>query len=374
MEGRRPVGQHVLRHPSGGDAAAFAGQIHGIQQIDFNTTAEPGDKDYGLLYVASGDGGIGVVTDDPQNLANPYGKILRIDPLGTNGRNGQYGVPASNPFVGQEGAVGEIYSYGMRDPHRFSWDAKTGKLYLGHIGQHAIEAVYEVRAGDNLGWSVVEGRYLYDNSDECNLYTIPDDVDTSDFVFPVASFDHDPPAGWPCTSDSGHAISGGLVYRGNDLKGLGGKYVFGDLVTGEVLYTQADEMRHGSRREATIHEAQLFDTDGNRLRMTDFVDDPRVDLRFGTDSDRKLDLLAKANGMVWKSSGPSTCRGRRRSSARSKGTWCPTGTSSTRSHQVGARRTRARRGPCSAWSTAARTCGPMRVPIRARTTRCRPSR
>jgi len=67
-----------------------------------------------------------------------------------------------------------------------------------------------------------------------------------------------------------------------------------------VLYTQADEMRHGSRREATIHEAQLFDTDGNRLRMTDFVDDPRVDLRFGTDSDRNLYLLAKANGMVWK--------------------------------------------------------------------------
>ena len=279
---------------------AFAGQIHGIQQIDFNTTAEPGDKDYGLLYVASGDGGIGVSTDDPQNLANPYGKILRIDPLGTNGRNGQYGVPESNPFVDQEGAVGEIYSYGMRDPHRFSWDAKTGKLYLGHIGQHAIEAVYEVRAGDNLGWSVVEGRYLYDNADECNLYTIPDDVDTSDFVFPVASFDHDPPAGWPCTSDSGHAISGGLVYRGNDLKGLGGKYVFGDLVTGEVFWTDSGQMRHGSRREATLNEAQLFDTDGNRLRMTDFVDDPRVDLRFGTDADRNLYLLAKANGMVWK--------------------------------------------------------------------------
>ncbi len=279
---------------------AFAGQIHGIQQIDFNPTAEPGDRDYGLLYIASGDGGIGVVTDDPQNLANPYGKILRIDPLGTDGRTGEYGVPESNPFVDREGAVGEIYSYGMRDPHRFSWDAKTGKLYLGHIGQHAIEAVYEVRRGDNLGWSEVEGRYLYDNSDECNLYTIPDDYDTSDFVFPVASFDHDPPAGWPCTSDSGHAISGGLVYRGRDLRGLAGKYVFGDLVTGEVLWTEADDMRHGSRREATVHEAQLFDTDGNRLRMTDFVDDPRVDLRFGTDADRNLYLLAKANGMVWK--------------------------------------------------------------------------
>jgi Glucose / Sorbosone dehydrogenase/Concanavalin A-like lectin/glucanases superfamily len=279
---------------------AFAGQIHGIQQIDFNPTAQPGDQDYGLLYIASGDGGIGVRTDDPQNLANPYGKILRIDPLGTNGRNGQYGVPGSNPFVGQAGAVGEIYSYGMRDPHRFSWDARTGRLFLGHIGQHAIEAVYDVRPGDNLGWSVFEGRYLYDNADECNLYTIPEDFDTSGFVFPVASFDHDPPAGWPCTSDSGHAISGGLVYRGTALRALAGKYVFGDLVTGEVFWTSADEMRQGASQEATVHEMQLFDTEGNRMRMPDFVDDPRIDLRFGTDADRNLYLLAKANGMVWK--------------------------------------------------------------------------
>ncbi len=279
---------------------AFAGQIHGIQQIDFDPTAKPGDEDYGLLYVAAGDGGIGVVTDDPQNLSIPYGKILRIDPLGTNGRNGQYGVPASNPFVGEAGVVGEIYAYGMRDPHRFSWDAKKGRLLLGHIGQHAIEAVYEVRPGDNLGWSVIEGRHLYDNADECSLYTIPDDFDTSGFVFPVASFDHDPPAGWPCSSDSGHAISGGLVYRGNDLPALAGKYVFGDLVTGEVLWTHADQMRQETGREATLHEMQLFDTEGNRLRMPDFVDDPRVDLRFGTDSDRNLYLLAKANGMVWK--------------------------------------------------------------------------
>jgi glucose/arabinose dehydrogenase len=279
---------------------AFAGQIHGIQQIDFRPTAQPGDEDYGLLYVASGDGGIGLNTEDPQDLTNPYGKILRIDPLGTDGPNGQYGVPASNPFVGDPGVVGEIYAYGMRDPHRFSWDAGgQNRLFLGHIGQHAVEAVYEVREGDNLGWSDIEGRYLYDPADECNLYPMPEDYDDSGVTYPVASFDHNPPAGWPCTSDSGHAISGGLVYRG-DLPDLAGRYVFGDLVDGRVFWSEAEQLDQDRSGEATVHEMQLFDTDGNRLKMTDFVDDPRVDLRFGTDSDKNLYLLAKANGKVWK--------------------------------------------------------------------------
>ncbi|WP_127479539.1 PQQ-dependent sugar dehydrogenase [Nocardioides pantholopis] len=279
----------------------FASQIHAVQQIDFNPTAQRWDEDYGLLYVAVGDGGIGLNTEIPQQLDNPYGKILRIDPRGSNGPTGEYGVPRSNPFVRTPGAVGEIFAYGMRDPHRFSWDAGgRNRMYLGHIGQHAIEAVYEVRKGDNLGWSEFEGRYLYDPADECNLYTLPEGYDDSGIVYPVASFDHDPPAGWPCTSDSGHAISGGQVYRGHKLRGLHGKYVFGDLVDGRVFWTDAASMQQGRREEATLHEMQLFDTEGNRMRMTDFVDDPRVDLRFGTDADRNLYLVTKADGKIWK--------------------------------------------------------------------------
>ncbi|MEV6495194.1 PQQ-dependent sugar dehydrogenase, partial [Actinoplanes sp. NPDC051633] len=117
----------------------FAGQIHGIQEINFDPTAKRGDADYGLLYLAVGDGGQGARNTDPQNLAMPHGKLLRIDPRGTNAPNGRYGIPPSNPFVGQAGALGEIYAYGFRDPHRFSWDRATGRLYLGHIGEHAVE-------------------------------------------------------------------------------------------------------------------------------------------------------------------------------------------------------------------------------------------
>ncbi len=278
----------------------FASQIHGIQQIDFNPTAEKRDGDYGLLYLAVGDGGIGLNTDIPQQLDNPYGKILRIDPDGSNGPNGEYGVPASNPFVGDTGAVGEIYALGMRDPHRFSWDSGgQHRLYLGHIGQHAVEAVYEVRAGDNLGWSEREGRYVYDPADECHLYPLPEDDASLGYVYPVASFDHDPPPGWPCSSDSGHGMSGGLVYRG-ELSALEGKYVFGDLVDGRVFWSEAGQLKQERDREATVHEMQLWDTEGNRLRMPDFAGDQRVDLRFGTDARKNLYLLAKANGTVWK--------------------------------------------------------------------------
>lgn len=278
----------------------FATQIHAIQQIDFNPTAQPGDEDYGLLYLAVGDGGIGLNTDIPQRLDTPDGKILRIDPLGTDGPNGAYGIPASNPFVGTEGALGEIYAIGMRDPHRFTWDPEgSHQMFLGHIGQRAVEAVYEVRKGDNFGWSDIEGRYRYENDRQCVLFPLTPEQQQKDYVYPVASYDHDAPTNWDCNADSGHAISGGQVYRG-PIKALRGRYVFGDLVNGSVFSAEVKQMRREAKHEAPITELQLRDTDGNQLRMTDFVHDVRVDLRFGTDADRNLYLLAKSNGTIWK--------------------------------------------------------------------------
>jgi glucose/arabinose dehydrogenase len=268
----------------------FTSQIHAIQQIDFNPTARPGAADYGLLYLAVGDGGIGVNSDVSQDMGTPAGKILRIDPEGTDGPNGQYGIPPANPFVDTPGALGEIYAVGMRDPHRFSWDrGGENAMYLGHIGQHAIEAVYEVRAGDNFGWSEREGRFTFKPENQCYLYPLPEDDEKYGYTYPVAAFDHDPPPNWPCNSDSGHAISGGQVYRGADLPLLRGKYIFGDLVDGRVLYTNVNKMKRGKKR-APSHELQLFDTSGQQLRMSDFAGDGRVDLRFGTDSEGSLYL------------------------------------------------------------------------------------
>jgi glucose/arabinose dehydrogenase len=291
----------------------FGGQIHGIQEINFNPTAGPGDPDYGNLYIAAGDGGQGVRNTDPQNLALPHGKLLRIDPLGTNAANGQYGIPPANPFVGQAGALGEIFAVGFRDPHRFSWDRVNGKMYVGHIGEHAIEAIYEVRAGDNFGWSVREGAFVFDvtQPNPCNrIFPLP--ADDAGFVYPVAAYDHNPAPGWNCTSDVGVAVAGGFVYRGEDVPALRGKYVFGDLVDGAVYYTEADEMRRGED-PATIHRLALFDAaTGNSVRMQELSgpgapgDPNRVDLRFGTDAQGELYILAKANGKIWKVVGTKT--------------------------------------------------------------------
>jgi glucose/arabinose dehydrogenase len=278
----------------------FASYVHGIQQIAFNPTARPGDADYGLLYIAVGDGGTGVSTNDPQNLAIPQGKLLRIDPQGINSANGKYGIPPANPFVGNTGALGEIYAYGMRDPHRFSWDpGGTHRLFLAHIGERDIEAIYDVRAGDNLGWSEREGPFVYNKADRCDLYPLPADDAKYGYTYPVAAYGHNPPAGYPCDADVGHAVSGGFVYRGNAVQALRGKYLFADLVDGRLMYTEESEMRRGQPL-ATIHELMVVDESGRDVTMATLVGDKRVDLRFGRDGAGELYVLSKANGKVWK--------------------------------------------------------------------------
>ena len=280
----------------------FGSFIHAIQQIQFNPTSRPGDPDYGLLYLAVGEGGLGVRGNDPQNLAIPHGKILRIDPMGTSSANGKYGVPASNPFVGTPGALGEIWAYGMRDPHRFSWDAKTRRMFLGHIGEKDVESVVDVRPGDNFGWSEREGSFLFNKADPCNLFPLPADDARFGYTYPLIEFDHNPPPNFSCTADVGHAVSGGYVYRGTNVPALVGKYVFGDLVDGRIFYSNESEMQRG-KPLATIHEIKLLDASGRLMTMQELVGDLRVDLRFSTDTRNELYLLSKSNGKIWKVTG-----------------------------------------------------------------------
>ncbi|WP_028662007.1 PQQ-dependent sugar dehydrogenase [Saccharomonospora saliphila] len=284
---------------------SFPTRIHGFQQIGFNPTARPGDEDYGLLYVAAGDGGAGVYSDVPQDLSVPQGKLLRIDPEGTNGASGEYGIPRSNPFVGKPGALGEIYAVGFRDPHRFSWDRATGKLYLGSIGQHQIESIYEVRKGDNMGWSEREGPFVYKwDSEGCAVYPLPKNDRRYGYTYPVAAYDHDAPEGY--CSDVGRAVIGGFVYRGDDVPMLRGKYLFGDGVDGRLFYSDVWEMRHNAKDHtdlATLYTMRIYDDSGEVLTMRDLAGDERVDLRFGTDAEGELFILSKANGTVWKVTG-----------------------------------------------------------------------
>lgn len=121
------------------------------------------------LYISMGDGGAGNdvgaghgATGNGQNLSNPLGAVLRIDPHGSNSANGQYGIPSDNPFVATAGAAGEIYAYGLRNPWRFSFDRATGALVLGDVGQGTVEEINLITAGGNYGWNLKEGQFKFD--------------------------------------------------------------------------------------------------------------------------------------------------------------------------------------------------------------------
>ena len=110
--------------------------IHPMSDLTFNPTAAPGDADWRVLYVSTGDGGTGEQTDvrrlNPQRLDHFGGAIIRIVPdlrehVSTSqvSENGQYRIPNDNPFVSTPGARKEIFAHGMRNPHRMTWDVPT---------------------------------------------------------------------------------------------------------------------------------------------------------------------------------------------------------------------------------------------------------
>ena len=198
-----------------------------------------------MLYISLGDGGNAndegpghVAGGNAQNLGpgNVLGKILRIDPLGRNSANGQYGVPADNPFVGKSGAD-EVYAYGFRNPFRMSFDTKTGRLWVGDVGQNDIEEVDVVTRGGNHGWRIKEGTFLFDTGaalpapDTGHGFVYQDSPgQPTGLLDPIAEYDH---ADGPGQPETRVAVIGGFVYRGNEIKRLRGHYVFGDY-SGEI--------------------------------------------------------------------------------------------------------------------------------------------
>ena len=126
--------------------------VHGMQEIAFNPSAKPADEDYGLLYIGMGDGGA-VEKGYPEIARDKnkiWGKVLRLDPRGSNSQNGKYGIPKSNPYVNKEG-LDEVYASGFRNPNRISW-TKDGKAIVSNIGQRQVESLYLLKAGKDYGW------------------------------------------------------------------------------------------------------------------------------------------------------------------------------------------------------------------------------
>lgn len=183
----------------------------------------------GFLYIGLGDGGSG---GDPlgngQDPSTLLGSMVRIDPAGEG--DGDYTVPPDNPFVegpGPAGARVEVWAYGLRNPWRYSFDSATGDLWIGDVGQDAVEEidrlVSDAPAGANLGWAELEGTQALGGG------SAPPGV-----IAPVLEYRH---GGGVC------AVTGGYVYRGTAIHHLEGAYVYGDQCVAEVraLKLGADE-------------------------------------------------------------------------------------------------------------------------------------
>ena len=182
----------------------------------------------GYLFIATGDGGGG---GDPffagQDLRDLRGKIIRIDPRGS--ADGEYAIPPDNPFYNQPPSRGEIWSFGLRNPWRFSFDRQTGDLTIGDVGQNVWEEIdFSPRSsgygrGTNYGWSCREGRHDF-NQGQPLCAGPPPPVLTD----PVHEYSH----------SRGCSITGGYVVRDPALTTLFGRYVYGDYCASPLWYIQ----------------------------------------------------------------------------------------------------------------------------------------
>jgi hypothetical protein len=269
---------------------------HTMGLVAFNPNAWPGSADYGKLYLGLGDGGsIGDPLHLAQNKSKPYGKILRIDPLGNNSANGRYGIPADNPFIGVHDVLPEIWALGLRNPQRFVWDrGGTGRMFIADIGQGMVEELDLGLPGANYGWGEREGSFVYVNvNPEAHPYVgakARDDAATSGYTYPIAEYDH----------GEGLSITAGVVARGTDAPDLEGKLIFGDIAWGVVFAIDAENAGGGG--SGAIRTVRLsFDGIENTLLRklrSEGNDSERVDLRFGTDQTGRIFLLNKQDGII----------------------------------------------------------------------------
>ena len=271
---------------------------HNGGQIAFNPLTQRGAPDYGLLYIGSADGGSG---GDPhelsQNPASAFGKLLRIDPLGKNSKNGNYGVPASNPFVKDPAVLGEIYALGLRNPQRFTWDSQNGNLFVADIGQNTVEEIDLVTAGGNYGWNDWEGSYQFVNKQGVRLDNPRGD---SKMKYPIVEYGQPDPLFMPNS-----AVTVGSVYRATEIKQLTGVLLFGDNPSGEVFYVNADKLPQGGQDPI---RRILFDEGGTAKTLLQLIKQKneaqgrkpatRADLRFGLGPNGEVYLLNKGDGTI----------------------------------------------------------------------------
>ena len=222
----------------------------------------------GFLYIASGDGGgSGDPQGNGQDTSNLLGAILRIDVRGDDfptDPSRDYLIPADNPFATSGGAP-EIWAYGLRNPFRASFDRLTGDLYIGDVGQDAVEEIDLIQPGEaglNFGWNIFEGTEPFAGGPVAGLTP------------PVAEYRHG------SGPRQGNSVAGGYVYRG-PVTALQGQYVFGDFVTNNIWSIPAASISQGTTIDANsfILQNSNFTPDSGTINgITSFGEDDAANL------------------------------------------------------------------------------------------------
>jgi glucose/arabinose dehydrogenase len=225
----------------------------------------------GFLYIGLGDGGDRA---DPsghgQDTSTLLGSILRIDPDAGTEDGPAYAIPPGNPFA--DGAQGkpEIWLYGVRNPWRFTFDTATGDLWVADVGQDEFEEIdrlpavggFDAGKGDNLGWNEMEGNHPFEGGEN-----------PPGAVLPIHEYGHGPAC----------SITGGYVYRGEQIPGLEGAYLFADYCTPGIQGLQVDG--------DTVIDTRTWDLPVEEIQS------------FGQDDDGELYLLL-SSGPVLKLAAP----------------------------------------------------------------------
>jgi hypothetical protein len=260
-----------------------------------------GGSDRNNLYVMMGDGGS---ANDPfdagQDTNTPYGKLLRIDPLGNNSANGEYGIIADNVFAsdGNPSTLGEIYSYGLRNPQRFGWDTQDGMLYIADIGQDAKEEINVGVNGGNFGWDLREGSVFPPGA----------------FVNPVAEWEHTVelaphpsplPPGLLVNSD---AVTMSEVFRGAGIPQLDGFLMAGDNPKGVFYILDVDSDPLDGGGEGWSELIAIEESSGQQKRLITMINEERAllglpeanraDLRFSVNTPGEVFVLNKQDGVL----------------------------------------------------------------------------
>lgn len=325
---------------------------HMIKQARFNTYAEPGDEDYGLLYLTHGDSSSQQSTEDrPQLLDNVYGKMLRIDPLQSGAD--PYSIPESNPFAGSgdPNVLQEIYAYGMRNPHNFSFNQDDDGLVhilVGDIGRNNVEEVNLVVNGGNYGWTEREGIFVHrqgiiDVDDPLNPPPNPDagyiygvtnlpaneatvgvDAQGNRYRFPVAQYDHNGVDIWLGKDFNATAIASGFVIRNGSDPALQNQLIFNNFSFnhGDVYHADFEGMLAAVTQldpgnPSRDEPGELTQAVVNRLQLTlDHDNDPmtppvmsdnlntllsvfRNDARYGESVSGEMFITNKNNNIVY---------------------------------------------------------------------------